>query len=200
MARKPRNAKTENFPGLSDIETEMSQVRSKGRYRQALRSTAGAVVIVAALAVLVATLLLPVLRVTGTSMQPGYQPGDILVVYKTTDLKRGDVCSFYFNNKLIIKRVIGLEGDVIEIDEEGHVSVNGEQLEEEAYISEYALGQCDLEFPFTVPVNEIFVLGDNRDNSVDSRATNFGCVTKEEMTGKILARIWPLNGLMWYGF
>ena len=199
MRKKP-NKNGESFPGLSDIETEMSQVRSKGRYRQALRSTAGAVVIVAALAVLVATLLLPVMRITGTSMQPGYQPGDILVVYKTQDLKRGEVCSFYFNNKLIIKRVIGLGGDVIEIDEEGHVTVNGEQLEESDYISEYALGQCDLEFPYEVPVGEIFVMGDNRDNSVDSRATNFGCVTKEEITGKILARIWPLNGLTWYGF
>jgi len=200
MAKQPKKNKGELFPALSDIETEMSNVRSKGRYRAALRSTAGVVLVVAALAVLVATLLLPVLRVTGTSMQPGFQPGDILVVYKTDDLKQGDVCAFYFNNKLIIKRIIGQGGDTIEIDEDGNVSVNGLQLEEEDYISEYALGMCDLEFPFKVPIGEYFVLGDNRDNSVDSRAQNFGCVTNEEMLGKILARIWPANGIQWYGF
>ena len=141
MARRPKG---ENFPELGEIEREMSQTRSKGRYRKALKGAIGTVVVVAALAVLIATLLLPVMRVTGTSMQPGFQPGDILVGWKTRDLKRGDVCLFYFNNKLIIKRVIGFGGDKIEIDEEGHVTCNGEQLEENSYISEYALGLCDL--------------------------------------------------------
>ena len=195
-----RRQKGEVFPELQDIEREMSQVRSKGRYRRALRGTAGTVVVVAAVAVLIATLLLPVMRITGTSMQPGFQPGDILVGRKTNDLKPGDICSFYFNNKLIIKRLIGTGGDMIEIDEEGHVTVNGEQLEEESYISEYAFGLCDLDFPFEVPAGSCFVLGDNRDNSVDSRATNFGCISEEEMVGKVLIRVWPLNSLTWYGF
>ena len=195
-----RRQKGEVFPELQDIEREMSQVRSKGRYRRALRGTAGTVVVVAAVAVLIATLLLPVMRITGTSMQPGFQPGDIVVGWKTRDLKRGDTCMFYFNNKLIIKRLIGTGGDMIEIDEEGHVMVNGEQLEEESYISEYAFGLCDLDFPFEVPAGSCFVLGDNRDNSVDSRATNFGCISEEEMVGKVLIRVWPLNSLTWYGF
>lgn len=195
-----RRQKGEVFPELKDIEREMSQVRSKGRYRRALRGTAGTVVVVAAVAVLIATLLLPVMRITGTSMQPGFQPGDIIVGWKTRDLERGDTCLFYFNNKLIIKRLIGLGGDTIEIDEEGHVTVNGEQLEEEGYISEYAPGLCDLDFPFEVPAGSCFVLGDNRDNSVDSRATNFGCISEEEMVGKVLIRVWPLNSLTWYGF
>ena len=195
-----RRQKGEVFPELKDIEREMSQVRSKGRYRRALRGTAGTVVVVAAIAVLVATLLLPVMRITGTSMQPGFQPGDILVGWKTRDLERGDTCMFYFNNKLIIKRLIGLGGDMIDIDEEGHVAVNGVQLEEESYISEYAFGLCDLDFPYEVPVGSCFVLGDNRDNSTDSRATNFGCISEEEMVGKVLTRVWPLNSLTWYGF
>ena len=195
-----RRQKGEVFPELKDIEREMSQVRSKGRYQRALRGTAGTVVVVAAVAVLIATLLLPVMRITGTSMQPGFQPGDIIVGWKTRDLERGDTCLFYFNNKLIIKRLIGLGGDTIEIDEEGHVTVNGEQLEEEGYISEYAPGLCDLDFPFEVPAGSCFVLGDNRDNSVDSRATNFGCISEEEMVGKVLIRVWPLNSLTWYGF
>ena len=195
-----RRQKGEVFPELTDIEREMSQVRSKGRYRRALRGTAGTVVVVAAIAVLVATLLLPVMRITGTSMQPGFQPGDILVGWKTRDLERGDTCMFYFNNKLIIKRLIGLGGDMIDIDEEGHVAVNGEQLDEESYISEYAFGLCDLDFPYEVPAGSCFVLGDNRDNSTDSRATNFGCISEEEMVGKVLVRVWPLNSLTWYGF
>ena len=195
-----RRQKGEVFPELTDIEREMSQVRSKGRYRRALRGTAGTVVVVAAIAVLVATLLLPVMRITGTSMQPGFQPGDILVGWKTRDLERGDTCMFYFNNKLIIKRLIGLGGDMIDIDEEGHVAVNGEQLDEESYISEYAFGLCDLDFPYEVPAGSGFVLGDNRDNSTDSRATNFGCISEEEMVGKVLIRVWPLNSLTWYGF
>ena len=195
-----RRQKGEVFPELKDIEREMSQVRSKGRYRRALRGTAGTVVVVAAIAVLIATLLLPVMRITGTSMQPGFQPGDILVGWKTRNLERGDTCMFYFNNKLIIKRLIGLGGDMIDIDEEGHVAVNGEQLDEESYISEYAFGLCDLDFPYEVPAGSCFVLGDNRDNSTDSRATNFGCISEEEMVGKVLIRVWPLNSLTWYGF
>ena len=195
-----RRQKGEVFPELKDIEREMSQVRSKGRYRRALRGTAGTVVVVAAIAVLIATLLLPVMRITGTSMQPGFQPGDILVGWKTRDLERGELCMFYFNNKLIIKRLIGLGGDMIDIDEEGHVAVNGEQLDEESYISEYAFGLCDLDFPYEVPAGSCFVLGDNRDNSTDSRATNFGCISEEEMVGKVLVRVWPLNSLTWYGF
>lgn len=196
MARKP--AKQE-LPALTEIETEMSKVRSKGRYRQALRGTIGTVVVVAALAVLVATLLLPVIRVTGTSMQPGFQPGDILVGRKTGNLEAGDICSFYYNNKLILKRIIAKGGDTVEISEEGRVSVNGAELEE-PYVSEYTLGDCDLEFPFEVPLNTVFVLGDNRGNSVDSRYTNFGCINESEIVGTVLLRIWPLSAWTWFGF
>ena len=188
------------LPELSEIEQVMTQERSRGKYHQALKGTAGTVVVVAALAVLIATLVLPVLRVTGNTMQPGFQPGDILLIYQKHDIKNGEVCCFYYNNKMIIKRVIAQEGDIVEIDEEGHVSVNGTVLEEEEYISEYALGLSDLEYPFQVPANTYFVLGDNRDNSVDSRAEKFGCIPKEEIVGKVLTRIYPLNGLAWYGF
>ena len=196
MARRPKG---ETFPELGDIEREMSQTRSKGRYRKALKGAVGTVVVVAALAVLVATILLPVMRVTGTSMQPGFQPGDILVGWKTRNFKRGDVCLFYFNNKLILKRIIAMGGDIVEISEEGRVRVNGTELDE-PYVSEYTLGQCDLEFPYEVPLNTLFVMGDNRDNSVDSRVTNFGCVEETEIVGKIITRVWPLNAILWLGF
>ena len=196
MARKP--AKGE-LPELTEIESEMSQVRSKGKYRQALRGTVGTVIVVAALAVLIATLFLPVFRVTGTSMQPGFQPGDILLGRKVSELKQGDLCSFYFNNKLILKRVIALGGDIVEISEEGKVKVNNVELDE-SYVSEYALGLCDLEFPFEVPLNTLFVMGDNRDNSVDSRVTSFGCIDQSEIVSKIMLRVWPIGAITWFGW
>ena len=199
MARRSRKADT--LPDLNEIESEMSQVRSKGRFRQALKGTFGTFVVVAALAVIIAFIFLPVLRITnGHNMEPGLQPGDILVLMKTDDVKTGEVCAFYFNNKLLLRRVIAREGHKVEIDEKGYVKVNGEFLEEDGYISEHALGQCDLDFPFVVPTAQLFVMGDNRDYALDSRATNFGCIAQDEIFGKPLARIYPFNSLSWYGF
>ena len=199
MAVKPRKA--DMLPDLNEIETEMSQVRSKGKFRQALKGTFGTFVVVAALAVIIAFIFLPVLRITnGHNMEPGLQPGDIVILTKTDDVKTGDVCAFYFNNKLLLRRIIAREGDKVEIDEKGYVKVNGEFLEEDGYISEHALGQCDIDFPFRVPAGQLFVLGDNRDYALDSRATNFGCIAQDELFGKPLARIYPFNSLTWYGF
>lgn len=192
-----RDKKT-SFPSLEEIQQEMSRVKSQSKYRQALRSTLSTIVVVAALAVLVAALLLPVLRVTGTSMEPVFQPGDIIVAYKTDSFKPGDLCCFYYNNKLIVKRVIAAGGDRVEIDGEGRVAVNGLLLEE-PYVSEYAFGQCDLDFPFEVPQGTLFVMGDNRPVSVDSRSINFGCISTEEMSGKIFFRVWPLDALEYFG-
>ena len=199
MARK--TGKADKLPELHEIETEMSQVRSKGRFRQALKGTFGTFVIVAALAVIIAFIFLPVLRITnGHNMEPGLQPGDIVILVKTDDVKTGDVCGFYFNNKLLLRRVIAGEGDKVEIDEKGYVKVNGEFLEEDGYISEHALGQCDIDFPFRVPAGQFFVMGDNRDYAFDSRATNFGCVSQEEIYGKPMVRIYPFDRLTWFGF
>ena len=196
MARSRQKKIT--IPSLEEIQQEMTREQSRGRYHQALKGTLGTIVVVAALAVLVAALLLPVLRITGTSMQPGFQPGDILVAYRTNTYERGDVVSFYYNNKLIIKRVIALGGETVEIDEEGRVAVDGRALTE-SYVDEFALGLCDLEFPFTVPQDTLFVLGDNRPLSVDSRSTDYGCVNIEETVGKVFLRVWPLNQFTYYG-
>ena len=199
MARKPKDVQA--LPELNEIESEMSQVRSKGRFRQSLKGTFGALVVVVAIAVIIAFILLPVLKVTnGHNMEPGFQPGDIILLQKTSKAEKGDVCAFYFNNKLLLRRVIAKEGDVVEIDEHGYVKVNDEILDENDYISEHALGQCDIEFPFHVPTGQIFMLGDNRDYALDSRATNFGCVAQDEIYGKPLARIYPFNNMTWFGF
>ena len=186
------------FPALDAIQHEMRRVKSQSKYHQALKSTLGTIVVVAALAVLVASIFLPVLRVTGTSMQPSFTPGDILVAYKTREYVPGDVCSFYYNNKLIIKRIIALGGDMVEMDDDGRVYVNGMMLEE-PYIRTYSLGLCDIEFPFQVPTGQLFVLGDYRDSSVDSRSQAFGCVSEEEMVGKIVLRVWPAQSFTYYG-
>ncbi len=199
MARKPKDVQA--LPELNEIESEMSQVRSKGRFRQSLKGTFGALVVVVAIAVIIAFILLPVLKITnGHNMEPGFQPGDIILLQKTSKAEKGDVCAFYFNNKLLLRRVIAKEGDVVEIDELGYVKVNDEILDENDYISEHALGQCDIEFPFHVPTGQIFMLGDNRDYALDSRATNFGCVAQDEIYGKPLARIYPFNNMTWFGF
>ena len=195
MARRDKQIP---FPELEDIQNEMRRSKSQSKYHQALKSTAGTIVVVAAIAVLVASIFLPVLRVTGSSMQPSFASGNVLVAVKTRDYLPGDVCSFYYNNKLIIKRVIATGGDVLEIDEDGRVSVNGLVLDE-SYVQYYDLGMCDIEFPYRVPDEQLFVMGDNRASSVDSRVQAFGCISKEELMGKIVVRVWPIQNFAFYG-
>ncbi len=190
--------KQDHFPDLDAIQEEMRRTKSQSKYHQALKSTLGTIVVVAAIAVLVASIFLPVLRVTGSSMQPSFSPGNVLVAMKTKDYLPGDVCSFYYNNKLIIKRVVATGGDMVEIDENGRVSVNGLVLDE-SYVQHYDLGMCDLEFPYQVPTGQLFVMGDNRGSSVDSRVQAFGCISQEELMGKIVLRVWPIQGFAYYG-
>ena len=177
----------------------MQRIKTQGSFNQTLKSTIGTVIVVAALAVLVAALFLPVLQVTGTSMYPNFNPGEILITYKTSKFDPGEVCAFYYNNKLIIKRVIAFGGDTVDISEDGVVSVNGHPLNE-PYLESQALGLCDLEFPFEVPLEQMFVLGDNRETSVDSRSADFGCIGTEEVLGKVFLRVLPVNKIHFYGF
>lgn len=187
------------IPTPEEVQEEMHRVRTGGRFRQTLKSTSGTVLVVAAIAVLIAALFLPVLQVTGNSMEPTFKPGDILVTYKTKSYDPGEVCAFYYNNKLIVKRVIALGGDTVDISEDGVVTVNGRELSE-PYLKSTALGPCDLEFPFDVPLGQMFVMGDNRATSVDSRSSEFGCLSSEEAIGKVFLRVWPVNGFAFYGF
>ncbi len=187
------------IPGPEDVRDEIHRLKTRGRFNQALKSTLATVIVVAALAVLIAAIFLPVLRVTGPSMEPNFNPGDILVTLKTSKFDRGEVCAFYYNNKLIIKRVIAFGGETVEISEGGAISVNGRKLNE-PYLQSRAFGLCDLEFPYEVPVGKIFVLGDNRETSVDSRSHEFGCIGTEEVLGKVFLRVLPLNAIHFYGF
>lgn len=182
----------ETMPSVELVQTALKRERNRIRYRRILKNTVYALIIVAAVAVLIATLVLPVLQISGTSMEPTLKNGEIVVLIKTSKLQRGDLCAFYYSNKILIKRVIGLPGDTIVIDGEGVVYVNGEVLEE-PYITEKGLGECDIEFPFTVPENEFFLLGDQRITSIDSRSTIIGCIAQDQIVGKLIFRIWPLG-------
>ena len=175
------------------LETELNRVKYRQRYRVVLKSTVYTLITVAAVAVLVATLWLPVLQIYGSSMAPTLQDGEIVFSVKTTDLEQGDVIAFYYNNKILVKRVIAGPGDWVNIcSETGNVFIN-EAMLDEPYLQEKSFGDADIEFPYQVPDGKIFVMGDHRSTSVDSRHTAVGCVAEEQIVGKIVFRVWPLD-------
>ena len=180
------------LPSQEVISNELKRERNKIRYRRLLKSTVYGLIIVAAVSALIATLILPVLQISGSSMEPTLNNGEIVVLIKTAKLDRGDLCGFSFSNKILIKRVIGLPGDQIFIDDKGVVYVNGEVLDE-PYISKHELGECDIEFPYTVPENEYFVMGDRRETSIDSRSSVIGCIPYDQIFGKIFFRVWQMS-------
>lgn len=181
-------------PGIDQLEAELKRERYKRRYRRTLKSTVYALITVAAAAVLVATLWMPVLQIYGSSMTPTLNDGEIVVSLKTSGFEPGQVIAFYYNNKILVKRVIAGPGDWVDIDEDGTVYVNGECLEE-PYLTEKALGDCDIELPYQVPESRIFVMGDHRSVSVDSRNTAVGCVSEEQIVGRLVLRVWPLSSV-----
>lgn len=182
------------LPSTAQLEAELGRVTYGRRYRMVLKSTIYTLITVAAIAILVATLWLPVLQIYGSSMTPTLQDGDIVVSVKTSELAQGDVIAFYYNNKILVKRVIAGSGDWVDIDENGTVYINQVPLEE-PYLTEKAYGDTDIELPYQVPDGRIFVMGDHRSTSVDSRNTAVGCVAQEQIVGRIIFRVWPLNRL-----
>ena len=179
---------------VRQIEGELKRLRRKQNSRRIFRQTVFSLLVVAAVAVLAAMLFFPIFRVTGSSMEPTLHPKEIVVCLKSSRFQSGDLVAFYYNNKVLLKRVIGTAGDTIEIDDSGNVFVNGSQLDE-PYITKKSLGQCDIDFPYQVPDNRIFVMGDNRETSVDSRTTAVGCIADEYVIGKVFLRVWPLERL-----
>ena len=189
--QKPKNVR---IPTKEEVAGERERLKQKKEYNRVLRSTIYALLVVAAIAVLIATQFLPVLQVSGSSMEPTLADEDIIILAKTNSFQTGELCGFYWQNKLLLKRIIGTPGDIIDIKEDGTVFVNGEEIEE-PYVSEKALGECDLTFPYQVPENRYFVMGDHRTVSIDSRSSVIGCVEKEQIIGKVIMRIWPLSEL-----
>ena len=181
------------LPDLELLEAELERERYRKRYGSVLRSTAFSLIVVAAVAVLIAVLLLPVLQNSGTSMTDSLQDEDIVVALNSSGYKTGDIIAFYYNNNILVKRVIAAAGDWVDIDEEGNVYIN-EELLEEPYVTDKALGDCNITLPCQVPDGRCFVMGDHRATSIDSRNTAVGCVSNDMVIGKILLRVWPLEG------
>lgn len=191
-----KNKKIVCPPTTEQLEGEVKRVRYKSRYRSVLRGTIYSLITVAAIAVLIATLWLPVLQVYGNSMTPTLQNGEIIFTVKMSEFEPGDIISFYYNNKILIKRVIARSGEWVNMDADGNVYVN-ETLLDEPYLDEKAFGDCNIELPYQVPEGRVFVMGDHRSTSVDSRNSAVGCVAQEQIVGKILFRVWPLEKFGW---
>lgn len=191
MTGKPKFAA---IPSEDEIVAERERLQYRKKYRRTLRTTIYTLIVVAAAAVLVATFFIPVLQVSGSSMEPALSDGDIVVLFKSGKLETGDLVAFYYQNKLLLKRVIAGPGDIVDIDDEGNVYVNDELLDE-PYVTNKSLGETDRDYPYQVPDGRYFVMGDNRETSIDSRSSAIGCIEIDQIVGKVVLRIWPLKQL-----
>ena len=187
-----KQKQTLTLPTLEQLEAELKRESNQGRFWKTLRSTVSILVVVAAVAVLISNLLLPILRIYGSSMTPTLVNGNIVAAVREGTYQRGDVIAFYYNNKILVKRVIGLPGEWVDIDDGGNVTIDGDPLEE-PYLTEKALGECDVELPYQVAEGRYFVMGDHRSVSSDSRSNQVGCVPEEQIVGKLFFRLWPLE-------
>ena len=190
--RSREKTRVPEVPAIHILEAELRREKYRTQYGRVLRSTVYTLITVAAIAVLVATLWLPVLQIYGGSMTPTLQDGEIVVSVKSSDFAPGEIVAFYYNNKILIKRVIARTGDWVDIKTDGTVTVNGEELVE-PYLTEKALGDTNIELPYQVPEEKVFVMGDHRSVSVDSRNTAVGCIAQEQIVGKVVFRLWPLG-------
>ena len=184
--------KTPVFPTTEQLKRELERRNFGKKYISTLMSTFGAILVAVAAIALISVFFLPVFRVSGESMSPLLKSHDVVLCGKSSEVSQGDIIAFYHNKKVLLKRVIAFSGDIVEINEKGRITVNGRLLAED-YIAEHSLGECDIEFPFTVPNNKYFVVGDNREYSVDSRSSSVGCVAQEDIIGRIYAVIWPID-------
>ena len=189
---KDKKSKIQRLPETSTIQAAYQKATYHKTFWETIRSTVFMLVVVAAFAILVAVLFLPILRIYGHSMKGTLDSGDIVVSVKSNEFETSDVVAFYYNNNILVKRVIAESGDWVDMDKEGNVYVNNKKLNE-PYLKKKDYGHTDIEFPYQVPENRIFVMGDNREVSIDSRNTSIGTVSDEQIVGKLVLKIWPLQ-------
>lgn len=192
LAQELNNSSGGWLPSSEELNEELKRLKQQQRFHSVFRSTIFTLVVVASIAVLIATLWMPVLRIYGVSMNPSLEDGNVVISVKESKFDPGEVVAFYYNNKILVKRAVARAGDWVDIDDSGNVYVNNVLLNE-PYIKEKALGDCNIELPYQVPEGRIFVIGDNREVSIDSRNTAVGCVAEEQIVGKLIYRVWPLN-------
>lgn len=190
----PATYSAADLPSTAELEAELKRVKGRRRFRRVLFGVLGTLVVVAAVAVLLATRFFPVLQIYGDSMTPTLNEGDVVVTFDQGDLQQGDVVAFYHNNKVLVKRVIAQTGDWVDIKSNGVVYVNGQRLDE-PYVDQLALGSCNITLPYQVPESHVFVMGDHRSDSIDSRNTAVGCVAEDQLIGELVLRVWPLGGI-----
>lgn len=188
MKLKPTPA----VPSVQLLEAELKREKYRGRYKRLLRGTVSTVLVVIAAVVLISNLLLPILHIYGSSMSPTLTNGDIVAAMRYGSYERGDIVAFYYNEQILVKRIIGLPGEMVDIDADGNVSIDGEPLDE-PYLTEKSLGECDIELPYQVPEGRYFVMGDNRGVSSDSRSSQVGCIAEERIIGELIFTLWPLS-------
>lgn len=179
---------------IEQLKDEIERKNYQKKYVRKLRSTISILIVVSAIAILIATVFLPVLQIYGKSMTPTVSAGDMVVSFKKSKCKKGDIIAFYYNNKILVKRVIATSGQWVNINEAGDVTIDGNKIDE-PYVKQKALGHCDIKLPYQVPEGKVFVMGDHRSVSVDSRKSSIGCVGKDQIVGKLIFRIWPLKKL-----
>ena len=189
---KAERSETRVSPDYGTLRTELQKARQRSLFFRVLRNTVFSLVVVAAVAVIVATLILPIMQISGTSMSNTLQDQDVVVAVRGSECQTGDVIAFYYNNKILVKRVIANSGQWVDIDKNGNVYVDGVLLDE-PYVMDKAIGDCNIKLPYQVPEGRIFVMGDHRSVSIDSRNTALGCVSDEQLVGKLLFRVWPLD-------
>jgi signal peptidase I len=181
-----------SLPSTQTLEKELEYEKDKKNRRSKIKNVIFTLITVFAIAAILSTMFMPVLRIYGTSMSPSLSGNDFVLAAKHSDFRRGDIIAFYYNNKVLVKRIVALSGEYVSIDKSGNLYINNEYVEE-PYISKKALGECDIEFPYQVPEGKLFVLGDSRTTSIDSRSSTIGCVSQEQILGKVIFCIWPMS-------